>query len=121
MTTEADLAAAWEAGYWRGLDHTGPLNDAAIAAKNPFKTEKDRDASPKSVTASEPTPRKKILMQQTIKTPTTVRELGDIAEKLNVTVVDMWKILDDALGETWWQHGLGEVTFTLAPAATEGK
>lgn len=67
--TEADLAIAFERGYWRGVDHKGPLNDAAIAAKNPYraqgvtpakackvslKTEKDRDASPKSVTATEP-------------------------------------------------------------------
>lgn len=69
--TEADLAAAWESGYWHGTSHEGPLNDAAVAAKNPYrvkgatpaktckvalKTEKDRDASPKSVTASNPTP-----------------------------------------------------------------
>lgn len=72
--TEADLAAAWESAYWHGTSHEGPLNDAAVAAKNPYKakaatpgstpakackvalkTEKDRDASPKSVTASEPT------------------------------------------------------------------
>lgn len=67
--TEADLAAAWESGYWHGTSHEGPLNDAAVAAKNPYrvqgvtpaklctvalKTEKDRDASPKSVTVSEP-------------------------------------------------------------------
>ncbi|QHK18822.1 hypothetical protein GU243_02440 [Pseudarthrobacter psychrotolerans] len=66
--TEADMAAAWESGYWRGTSHTGPLNDAAVRAKNPhraegvtpakackvaLKTEKDRDASPKSVTAEE--------------------------------------------------------------------
>ncbi|WP_104062743.1 hypothetical protein [Arthrobacter sp. 4R501] len=68
--TEADLAAAWESGYWHGTSHEGPLNDAAVAAKNPYrvkgitpakackvalKKEKDRDASPKSVTAEEPT------------------------------------------------------------------
>ncbi|WP_426226258.1 hypothetical protein [Pseudarthrobacter sp. DSP2-3-2b1] len=67
--TESDLAAAWESGYWHGTSHMGPLNDAAVAAKNPYraqgitpakackvslKTEKDRDVSPKSVTASEP-------------------------------------------------------------------
>ena len=33
--TEADLAAAWEAGYWRGTSHEGPLNDTAVAAQNP--------------------------------------------------------------------------------------
>lgn len=73
--TEADLAAAWESGYWNGTSHEGPLNNAAVDAKNPYrqhaeeprgitpakackvalKTEKDRDASAKSVTASEPT------------------------------------------------------------------
>lgn len=68
--TEADLAAAFELGFWRGVDHQGPLNDAAVAAINPYKaqgttpakackvslkTEKDRDASPKSVTAQETT------------------------------------------------------------------
>lgn len=68
--SEEDLAAAWESGYWRGRSHEGPLNDAAVSAMNPhraegitpakackvaLKTEKDRDASPKSVTASEPT------------------------------------------------------------------
>lgn len=66
--TEADLAIAFERGYWRGVDHKGPLNDAAVATKNPYnaqgttpakackvalKAEKDRDASPKSVTAKE--------------------------------------------------------------------
>jgi hypothetical protein len=68
--TQADLAAAWGSGYWHGTSHEGPLNDAAVAAKNPhraegttpakackvsLKTEKGRDASPKSVTAAEPT------------------------------------------------------------------
>lgn len=73
--TEADLAAAWESGYWNGTSHEGPLNGAAVDARNPYrqhkeeargttpakackvalKTERDRDVSPKSVTASEPT------------------------------------------------------------------
>ena len=72
--TEADMAAAWDSAYWHGTSHQGPLNSAAVNAKNPYlkdvevtpattpakackvalKTEKDRDASPKSVTASEP-------------------------------------------------------------------
>ncbi|WP_155850376.1 hypothetical protein [Arthrobacter sp. Br18] len=34
--TAADLAAAWNSGYWHGLDHTGPVNDAAINARNPY-------------------------------------------------------------------------------------
>lgn len=66
--TKADLAAAWESGYWHGTSHKGPLNDAAVSASNPhrasgitpakackiaLKTKKDRDVSLKSVTASE--------------------------------------------------------------------
>jgi hypothetical protein len=70
--TEADLAIAFERGYWRGVDHKGPLNDAAVATKNPYraqgttpaksckvtlKTEKGRGAPyQESATASEPTP-----------------------------------------------------------------
>lgn len=33
--TEADMATAWESGYWWGTMHEGPLNDAAVRAKNP--------------------------------------------------------------------------------------
>lgn len=33
---QTDLAGAWESGYWHGTSHTGPLNDAAIKAKNPY-------------------------------------------------------------------------------------
>lgn len=39
MATDAELAAAWESGYWHGTSHTGPLNDAAVAAKNPYKVQ----------------------------------------------------------------------------------
>lgn len=68
--TEADLAAAWESGYWHGSSHEGPLNDAAVAAKNPYrvqgvtpaklctvalKTEKAVTDFGESVTAEEPT------------------------------------------------------------------
>lgn len=74
--TEADLAAAWDSGYWNGTSHEGPLNGAAVNAKNPYlqhqeevrgstpakackvalKTEKGRGAPVKeSATASEPT------------------------------------------------------------------
>lgn len=74
--TEADLAAAWDSGYWNGTSHEGPLNSAAVNAKNPYrnqaeaacgstpakackvalKTEKGRGAPVKeSATASEPT------------------------------------------------------------------
>ena len=70
--TEADLAAAWESGYWHGTSHEGPLNDAAVNVKNPYrvkgatpakackvalKTEKGHGVPVKeSATASEPTP-----------------------------------------------------------------
>jgi phage gp29-like protein len=70
--TEADLAAAWESGYWHGTSHTGPRNDAAVAAENPhtakgitpakackvrLKAEEDRDAVAKhDITASNETP-----------------------------------------------------------------
>ena len=37
--TGADLAAAWESGYWRGTSHEGPLNDATVAAKNPYRAQ----------------------------------------------------------------------------------
>ncbi|MCZ9884055.1 hypothetical protein [Arthrobacter sp. B2a2-09] len=37
MITESDLAAAWESGYWHGTSHKGPLNDAVVAAKNPYR------------------------------------------------------------------------------------
>lgn len=35
--TEADLAAAWDSGYWNGTSHEGPLNTAAVDAKNPYR------------------------------------------------------------------------------------
>ncbi|WP_281275814.1 hypothetical protein [Arthrobacter echini] len=34
--SRADLAEAWSSGYWHGIDHDGPINDAAIDAKNPY-------------------------------------------------------------------------------------
>ncbi|QOD04883.1 hypothetical protein [Pseudarthrobacter sp. BIM B-2242] len=37
MITEADLAAAWESGYWHGTSHTGPLNSTTVDARNPYK------------------------------------------------------------------------------------
>ncbi|WP_248760238.1 hypothetical protein [Pseudarthrobacter sp. SSS035] len=55
-------------------------------------------------------------MQHRIKAPTTVAELGDLAEWLGMDIVEVWDLLDDALGEKWWKHGLGEVTFTFSSA-----
>lgn len=98
--TEADMAAAWDSAYWHGTSHQGPLNSAAVNARNPYlkdasitptttptkacrvalKTKKDRDASPKSVTASEPANSKKeIPMDKVSNAPATVRELAEQA------------------------------------------
>jgi hypothetical protein len=41
-------------------------------------------------------------MKQTIKTPTTVRELGELAEKLGMDLTGVMDFLDDALGRNWW-------------------
>lgn len=55
--TEADLAAAWASGYWNGTTHVGPLNDAAVEAKNPYKKESGLDTSAKkSVQTAEESP-----------------------------------------------------------------
>lgn len=43
--TKADLAAAWESGYWHGVDHKGPLNGAAVDALNPYKDGNDSEAT----------------------------------------------------------------------------
>jgi hypothetical protein len=45
MITQADLAAAWASGYWHGTSHQGPLDDAVVAAKNPYVTEPSGDSS----------------------------------------------------------------------------
>lgn len=41
VITKADLAAAWESGYWHGTSHKGPLNGAAVDAQNPYKVDSD--------------------------------------------------------------------------------
>ena len=55
-------------------------------------------------------------MQHTIKAPTTVRELGSLSERLDMKLPEVWDLLTDALGDKWWEHGFGEVTFTVAEA-----
>ncbi|GAA4041024.1 hypothetical protein GCM10023063_28470 [Arthrobacter methylotrophus] len=30
-------AAAWSSGYWRGTSHKGPLTDAIVEARNPYR------------------------------------------------------------------------------------
>jgi hypothetical protein len=37
------MAAAWESGYWHGTSHTGPLNETAVNAKNPYRNEESED------------------------------------------------------------------------------
>ncbi len=41
LYTLADMAAAWESGYWHGTTHTGPLNDAAVKSKNPYRWDEE--------------------------------------------------------------------------------
>lgn len=55
-SADADLAAAWESGYWHGTSHDGPLNDAAVAAKNPYKKSGLDAPSKKSVQTADETP-----------------------------------------------------------------
>ncbi|MFJ6453778.1 hypothetical protein [Paenarthrobacter sp. NPDC091669] len=43
--TKSDLAAAWASGYWNGTSHDGPLNDDAVAAKNPYYNSADAEAA----------------------------------------------------------------------------
>lgn len=85
--TAADLAAAWESGYWRGTSHEGPLNDAAVAAKNPHKKEESDAGSPakKNADAATETPtNKEIPVNNLTKTPATVRELAQQASAQGV-------------------------------------
>lgn len=46
LYTEADLAAAWESGYWHGTSHTGPLNEGGVKARNPHAKEESDAGSP---------------------------------------------------------------------------
>lgn len=39
--TRAEMAAAWESGYWHGTSHTGPLSAALVADKNPYLKAED--------------------------------------------------------------------------------
>lgn len=42
--TRADLAAAWESGYWHGTSHDGPLNEVTVSAKNPYRIDESEAA-----------------------------------------------------------------------------
>ncbi len=39
--SKADLAAAWDSGYWNGTSHEGPLNGAVVDARNPYRQHED--------------------------------------------------------------------------------
>ncbi|MEE2529154.1 hypothetical protein V1639_08940 [Pseudarthrobacter sp. J75] len=94
--TKADLAAAWESGYWRGTSHEGPLNDAAVAAKNPHKKEESDAGSPakKNADAATETPtNKEIPVNKLTKTPATVRELADQAAAQGVKPSEFLRML----------------------------
>lgn len=54
-------------------------------------------------------------MNKTTNPPKTVREFFRLAKELNVKPSELIGLLDNALGEKWWEHGLGEVTFTTTP------
>lgn len=105
MITAADIAAAWESGYWRGTSHTGPLNDAAVSATNPHK-ENDRDALAKEhATASGNTPTKEqIPMPKTIKIPRTVTDLVHLATELEMLPSEVMNLLKEMHGPRWWEH-----------------
>lgn len=63
MIAKNELAAAWESGYWHGTSHHGPLNDAAVAAKNPHKKKSGPDTPAKKLvqTAKETATKMEIL------------------------------------------------------------
>lgn len=90
--TEADMAAAWESGYWHGTSHEGPLNDAAVAEKNPHKKEESDAGSlaKESTDAATETPtNKEIPVNQLTKMPATVRDLAEQAIAQGVKPSDL--------------------------------
>ena len=52
-------------------------------------------------------------MDNTIKRPITLRELGDLSENLKLPIQETWSLLTNALGEEWWEHDHHEVTLAL--------
>lgn len=44
--SEADLAEVWSSGYWNGTGHAGPINQAAIDAKNPHRSPETENDGP---------------------------------------------------------------------------
>ncbi|WP_275777928.1 hypothetical protein [Paenarthrobacter sp. Y-19] len=43
-------------------------------------------------------------MKQTIKAPTTIRELGEVAEKLDMGFAEVLDLLTKTLGVNWWNR-----------------
>lgn len=37
------MASAWASAYWHGTSHEGPLNSAAVDAKNPYRNTDDAE------------------------------------------------------------------------------
>ncbi|WP_432244914.1 hypothetical protein ACRB8A_14335 [Arthrobacter sp. G.S.26] len=57
-------------------------------------------------------------MQHTITPPTTVRELEDVAGKLDMDLPEVMDLLGDALGENWWNEEHNDfILRTEEPAA----
>ncbi len=54
-------------------------------------------------------------MQHTIKAPRTVRELGEIADMCGLKPSEVWVLLEEVLGERWWEHDADDFEdFTLS-------
>lgn len=51
-------------------------------------------------------------MKHTIKVPTTVREFGDVANKLDMELTELLDLFDDALGPNWWNDDHDDLIIT---------
>ncbi|MGG5172684.1 hypothetical protein ACQR35_10965 [Pseudarthrobacter sp. J1738] len=87
----------------------------AKACKIRLKTEKDRDALAKEhATANETITYQGVSsMNKTIKTPITVQEFFKLATELEMDASELLDLLNDALGENWWEPELGDASFKL--------
>lgn len=108
MAPVAPYKKEWPIVDWDGWGLT-------LTDPDTIKAVKSRDASPKSVTATEKTPTKEQFpMNKTINSPKTVQEFFRLANELDIDPSELMDLLKDALGDKWWEHGLGEVTFTTS-------
>lgn len=86
------MAEAWASGYWHGTSHTGPLNEAAVNAKNPHRNGNSSEGK-------ESTPdKKKVLMNQVTKWPATVTDLVNLAVERGMKPSELWGQLEQDLG-----------------------